>query len=354
MSEYFPGGAFAYQKITPSEDAAVRRAALDDGVLTGCAFSYSGTTLTMGAGLLFICGRVVRHPSVQHWPVVGAASGFARLVLTVDLSRTATKEDFDQVVDSIEYASSVDGFNPLVQENINAGGLRYQIAACIVSLGTAGITGIVQAADVLGTQEKKEILEITSLAALDGLLKGGQYRLNIRAGDATVGGVNFSRATVSVEEYNATSTVQVLSLIGSTTRAVRSCEGSVWKPWCIENPPMVPGVEYRTTELWENQPVYTKRIAYAANSFSEQSLSLPHYITNLDVCISVDVLWKCTSRSPDGWRYMPAVFYGDSDYNGQADFVDTENIRFRLGVYLQDMMKVSTKPVYVTLKYTKL
>lgn len=353
MSEYFPGGAFAYQKITPSEDAAVRRAALDDGVLTGCALSYSGTTLTMGAGLLFLCGRVVRHPLVQHWPVVDATSGYARLVLTVDLSRTATAEEFDQVVDSIEYAAAVDGFDPLVQEEINAGGTRYQMAVCVVSLGAAGITGIVQTAPALGSQKQVEVVEITSLAELDDLIDSGSYRLNIQAGDATVCGVNFSRATVLVEGYDTSAAQQTLSLIGSTTRVVRTCEGGAWKPWSIENPPMELGVEYRTTELWEGLPVYIKRIAYAADSFTSENISLPHGITGLGVCISAETVWYRDNDSPVGWRQLPSSYYSGEDYNGQIDYVDSEVVNFRLGYTLRYRIQLSTGPVYVTLKYTK-
>ena len=353
MSEFFPGGAFAYQKITPSEDAAVRRAALDDGVLNGCALSYSGATLTMGAGLLFMCGRVVRHPLSQHWPVANAISGYARLVLTIDLTRAATESEFDQVVDSIEYAAAVDGFEPLIQEEINAAGTRYQMSVCVVSLGPSGITGIVQSAPLLGGPQKTETLEITSLAALDNLMTHGHCRLNIRTGDATVCGVNFSRAMVFVEGYDAATARQTLSLVGSTTRAIRSCEGGVWRPWCVENPPMELGVEYRTTELWEDLPVYVKRIAYSADSFAAQDVTLPHGITGLDVGISADVVWKRDDRTPDGWRYMPAVFYGGSEYNGQVDYVTDEGLRFRLGEHLQWAMYSSSGPVYVTLKYTK-
>jgi hypothetical protein len=96
----------------------------------------------MGAGLLVACGRQFRHTSVQNWAVTGATSGYARLVLTIDLTRAATKESFDQVVDSIEYASALDGFAPLQQDDINESGTVYQMAVCIVSLGAGGITGI--------------------------------------------------------------------------------------------------------------------------------------------------------------------------------------------------------------------
>lgn len=363
MSENFPGGTFAYQKITPSEDAAVRRAAINDGVLAGCALSYSGVTLTMSSGSLFACGRVVRHPLEQHWPVVGATSGFARLVLTVDLSRTATQDEFDQVIDTIEYADTVDGFNPLVQEDINAGGTRYQMAAAVVSLGAGGITGIVQAAAILnGLQSyapagfglgQESPLVITSLAALDSLTKCGFYRLDIQSGTASISAVNVSRATVFVEGYNGVNVMQTLSVLGSTTRLYRYRSGGIWSEWCFENPPMVAPWEYRTTEYWGGSPVYTKRFSHPANAFTTEDLSLPHYIENMDVCLSADVIWKRTDRSPDGWRFLPAADYGDSTLNAQVRYVSEENIYFQLGWNIWDALHRSTEPVYITLRYTK-
>lgn len=143
MSANFVGVTFAEQSVTPSDDAIVRRAMLADGVLSGCGLSYSGSTLTMAAGTLMICGRQIRHPSVQNWPIMDATSGFARLVLTIDMTRASSKGAFDQVVDTVEYASSVNGFANLEQTDINGAGTKYQIVACIVSLGTGGITGIV-------------------------------------------------------------------------------------------------------------------------------------------------------------------------------------------------------------------
>ena len=139
----FAGVTFANQKVLPSDDAIVLRSILSDGVFYGCELSYSGSTLTMGIGHLLICGRVTRHIAVQNWAVTDATSGFARLVLTVDLTRTASKEVFDQVAESIQYATSQDGFPYLNQSNINTYGSVYQIAVCTMSLGPGGITGIV-------------------------------------------------------------------------------------------------------------------------------------------------------------------------------------------------------------------
>lgn len=143
MSDNFTGATFANQKVLPSYDGAIRQALLTDGILSGCTLSYSGSTLTMTSGQLMICGRQVIHPAAQNWAITEATSGYARLVLTVDLSRTSTKENFDQVVDAIEYATSVNGFAALTQSDINAAGATYQIVVCVVALGSGGITQIV-------------------------------------------------------------------------------------------------------------------------------------------------------------------------------------------------------------------
>lgn len=142
MSDNFRGVTFAEQSVTPADDAIVRRAILPDGILTGCEISYSGSTLTMAAGYLIACGRTFQNTTAQNWAVVDATSGYARLVLTIDLTKTATETAFDQIETSIEYAAAVDGFVDLEQTDINLSGTRYQIAACVVSLGTGGITGI--------------------------------------------------------------------------------------------------------------------------------------------------------------------------------------------------------------------
>lgn len=148
MSANFTGVTFPNQKVTPANDAVIRRAIFDDGILTGCDLSYSGSTLTMTAGQFMICGRQIIHPSSQNWAVTEATSGYARLVLTIDVTRTNTKDTFDQVVDEIQYATDANGFADLTTADINATGTRYQVAVCVVSLGPGGITGIASKLDM--------------------------------------------------------------------------------------------------------------------------------------------------------------------------------------------------------------
>lgn len=142
MSDFFKGITFANQNVTPVDDAILRRRLLTDGILTGCALTYAGYTLTMASGYLIACGRQIRRPTAENWAISDATSGYARVLMTIDLTRTATEEVFDQVNTSIEYATAEDGFPALIQDDINATGSKYQVVLAIVSLGTGGITGI--------------------------------------------------------------------------------------------------------------------------------------------------------------------------------------------------------------------
>lgn len=140
----FTGVTFANQHLSPEDDAAVRRAILTDGMLTGCELSVSGPALTMEPGYLLICGRQIRHTASQSWDISQQSSGYARLLLTIDLSLTATEEVFDQVEVAVEYAETEDGFPGLEQEDINNSGTVYQVAIAVLSLGPEGISDIVR------------------------------------------------------------------------------------------------------------------------------------------------------------------------------------------------------------------
>lgn len=140
----FLGVTFPEQKATPSDDAILRQAVLSDGILAGCGLDFAGFTLTMASGLLLLRGREIRHPASESWAVSAAASGYARLILTVDLSKTSTVETFEQVSASIDYASTTDGFPALEQSEINVSGIKYQAEICVMELSTGGITGIIR------------------------------------------------------------------------------------------------------------------------------------------------------------------------------------------------------------------
>lgn len=136
------GITFANQKITPSDDGRLYGAMLADGILTGCGITFAAATLSVAAGSLLIGTRELRT-SGETLSVTGATSGYARVIIDIDLTRAATKTSFEQAQFQIQYASSLDAFASLEQQDINTAGTHYQAVFCVLSLGTAGITGVV-------------------------------------------------------------------------------------------------------------------------------------------------------------------------------------------------------------------
>ena len=136
------GITFANQKITPSDDGRLYGAMLADGILTGCGITFAAATLSVAAGSLLIGTRELRT-SGETLSVTGATSGYARVIIDIDLTRAATKTSFEQAQLQIQYAASLDAFSALEQQDINTAGTHYQAAFCVLSLGTAGITGVV-------------------------------------------------------------------------------------------------------------------------------------------------------------------------------------------------------------------
>lgn len=68
-----------------------------------------------------------------------------------------------------------------------------------------------------------------------------------------------------------------------------------WNAWEYENPPMNPGVEYRTTERSEGKPVYAKRISYTPGTTlgkvgASTDTSIAHGIANFNYLV------RCSGR----------------------------------------------------------
>lgn len=64
--------------------------------------------------------------------------------------------------------------------------------------------------------------------------------------------------------YDANSAYQYFTHVEQYYCAERRKINGVWQPWEWVNPPMTLGVEYRTTERWNDAPVYTMLINFGA------------------------------------------------------------------------------------------
>ena len=133
MSVYLIPVTFEGQHIAPSDDGAAWAACTTDGISAGCAMSRSGTTLTLAAGKIIAAGRTARVDAAKTFSL--ASSGYDRLVLTIDLSKSAAQ----QVALDIEHASTLAGFAALTQNDINVSGTKYQAVICIIDCSGSGI-----------------------------------------------------------------------------------------------------------------------------------------------------------------------------------------------------------------------
>ena len=141
MSYALNGVNFTDQQFTPSSDCAIWRKLVADGILEGMAITAVGSTLNVAAGWLMAGGKQLQLPAAISVPCTGASSGKARLVVNVDLSKTATEETFSQGWIDLEYEAD---WTTLTQDDLAGSGTIYLMVLAVVELSSGGITGIVQ------------------------------------------------------------------------------------------------------------------------------------------------------------------------------------------------------------------
>lgn len=75
------------------------------------------------------------------------------------------------------------------------------------------------------------------------------------------------------------------SAYGAGSKIIKQKYGGTWQPCEWENPPMVAGVEYRTTERCDGKPVYRKSVVYThsgkfGDSATNTDYTIPHGISD--------------------------------------------------------------------------
>lgn len=191
----FRGCTFEEQQVNSKDDGGLYREIFrKDGVLWGCEMTVTNDTLTIQPGRLIISGREIRVDGATQIPFTGPIqNGYGQVVLTIDLSKTATKEEFDQVEASVVY-STTSLFPELTQGEINTsnGDMVYQQELAVVSIAGGNITGITRQigdaeidAEKLGGQPPeyyatKARMDVIGNASLNfkGSLVGSGYDLN--------------------------------------------------------------------------------------------------------------------------------------------------------------------------------
>ena len=108
----------------------------------------------------------------------------------------------------------------------------------------------------LGT-EGGQLVDVTDFNQLDALNRNGHYFVRF-AEPFYIGGVYAQFLTVDVSGETGQHCHQTIRIIGTNYVIRRNSDNGDWGVIEWENPPMIPGVEYRTTERHNEKPVFTK------------------------------------------------------------------------------------------------
>lgn len=124
------------------------------------------------------------------------------------------------------------------------------------------------------------------------------------------------------------------------TMCVRNKAECIWGEWEWENPPMSPGVEYRTTERWNGRPVYAKTIECGALG-NNTADDITHYTANIVVA------WVCGGYYQTEYGIYSLPYVGSVD-GSQVFASATENIIHRVNKGMGSVAAMA-----VAIKYIK-
>lgn len=112
-----------------------------------------------------------------------------------------------------------------------------------------------------------------------------------------------------------------------------------------QNPPMLLGVEYKTTERYMGKPVYVKTVlAFSSLTGSDAINTCDVSVDNADKCIS------CTGETATNWSLPSNVIGGIATHIYIGAYVYNANT---IQIFAQTDRQNWTEAIRVTLKYTK-
>ena len=133
------GYVFPNQLASNEVDSMVFRKMLDnnDGVMNGMNLSTTATSITVGDGNMMIAGRPVGVVGGETI-AVGTDVAFCKLVMEVDLSKTATVSEFSQA--ALKIIKSTTAYPEVTQNDMDNGGTIYQVELAQFKTGLNGLS----------------------------------------------------------------------------------------------------------------------------------------------------------------------------------------------------------------------
>lgn len=177
---------------------------------------------------------------------------------------------------------------------------------------------------------------------LNNAINNGWYYFGSGCLNCPVSLPHYEYGAVLVISRDAAKTQLYFQAIDKNYCAIRIYSNFGWQPWEYVNPPMQPGVEYRTPERYNDKPVYMKLINIgAATNGKSVSIGSTHLI-------EAQVIMKFSNYTLPS----PALPFGASadslpNTNGSGFYTNTNTIILVCGSSLPEAT------AYARVKYTK-
>lgn len=145
------GVTYSNQKVSAADHGALFRLLVSDGVLSGCGVSYRYDTVTFSAGAFVICGRLTKIVGSESITISGSHpdGGYIRIRGVADMTAVATPTSFEQFrlewSPTRDFATTADGFDELITDNINTNWQIYEIEFAVLRIDSSNaFTGVVR------------------------------------------------------------------------------------------------------------------------------------------------------------------------------------------------------------------
>lgn len=142
----FRGITFDKQQVTDQNDGGFYQHFVRDGIIWGCNITTTNNTVYFSPGEIVVAGRLIWIDGITAVNIDPdrVTSGYARVYLRIDLSKTATIDVFEQIEIDVEYSTTT-VFPDFVQGaiNTNSGDMIYECGLVRVQIANGQITGIV-------------------------------------------------------------------------------------------------------------------------------------------------------------------------------------------------------------------
>ena len=130
----------------------------------------------------------------------------------------------------------------------------------------------------------------------------------------------------------------------SGLKAVKAKTGGTWQPWEWENPPMVLGTEYRTTERWQNNAVYVK----AVDCGSLPNATLKAISTGIPASEDGEVVsFQVNVTSTSGGRHAMPLVSSDFTVQARAVILTSGVLQIKTSIDMSEYTAIAV------IKYTK-